>query len=271
MMIWKEEEDVNMVCHTMNMSPDSKALFHWHENLEFCQPLNKGCDFLVDGMLLQAGPGDIIVVNRQVIHRFLPKEPDTRIRVLQFPLRILLQSGMSAGGIRTYISRQDILAVPALTQSIDSLMELMEQEPRIRTGEKNMLLQSLMASLYFLLLKHFPAGEDAKTKKEADLFFEAAEYVNTHFDEESCTVGALAKALCVSREKLSGVFLQYAGISLKQYINTLRINHVNGLLLEGQDITKASLKSGFGSIRTFNSVYKAVMDMTPTEFLKTHL
>lgn len=259
-----------MVCHTHTLGPDSNALFHWHENLELCQPLNKACSFLVNGVLYRAEPGDIIAIDRQVIHRFLPEMPDTQIRILQFPLRILLHSGALAGTLQTHIPRQALEAVPGLWQNSSALLALMEQEPRVYTGEKNMLLQSLMASFYFLLLKHFPAKISAKARKDADLFFKTVEYANAHFDREDSSVETIAKALCISREKLSSVFLQYAGISLKHYISTLRINYVNQLLLEGLDITSASLKSGFGSIRTFNSVYKTVMGITPTEFLKKH-
>lgn len=270
MEIWKEAEGTELVCHVMRMNSDSKALFHWHENYELCQPLNRGCRFLVDGKPVQAGAGDLVSIDRQVIHRFLPEQADTHIRVLQFPIRILLQSGITAGTLQTHIPRQAMEAVPGLWQAVTTLMELMEQEPRVFTGQKNMLLQSLMASLYFLLLKHFPAEQDRKSRKDADLFFQAAEYANSHFDEEDSTVEVMAKKLCVSREKLSAVFLQYAGIPLKHYIHTLRTNYVNQLLLQGCDITTAALKSGFGSIRTFNNVYKTVMGITPTEYLKAY-
>lgn len=270
MEIRKEAEGTEMVCHVMRVNCDSKMLFHWHKNYEFCQPLNRGCSFLVDGKLVQAEAGDLVAIDRQVIHRFLPEQADTHIRVLQFPIRILLQSGITTGTLQTHIPRQAMEAVPGLWQAVTTLMELMEQEPRVYTGQKNMLLQSLMASLYFLLLKYFPAEQDRKSRKDSDLFFQAAEYASSHFDEEDITVELMAKKLCVSREKLSAVFLQYAGISLKHYIHTLRINYVNQLLLQGCDITTAALKSGFGSIRTFNNTYKSITGLTPTEYLKTH-
>lgn len=270
MEIRKEPGGTELVCHTKYMGPDSLALFHFHENYELCQPLDRPCDFLVNGMLYRAEAGDIIAVGSQVIHRFLPQQPDTRIRVLQFPIRILLPSGASVGALQTHIPKQVMEKIPGLYPSVTALMELMEQEPRVHTGEKNELLQSLMTSLYLLLRKHFPAESCPGLHKDADLFFRATEYANTHFAEEAVTVERMAGALYVSREKLSSVFLQYAGISCKQYINALRIDYVNQLLLEGCDITTASLKSGFGSIRTFNNVYKTVMGITPTEYLKSH-
>lgn len=270
MEIWKEPGGTELVCHSRSMGPDSLALFHFHENFELCQPLNRPCDFLVNGTLFRAEPGDIIAVGPQVIHRFLPRQPDTWIRILQFPVRILLQSGNSGSGLQTHIPRQAMEKIPGLYPSISALMELMEQEPRVYTGEKNELLQSLMTSLYLLLLKHFSSKERPGLRKDADLFFRATEYANAHFADDTITVESMAGALYISREKLSSVFLQYAGISCKQYINTLRVDYANRLMMEGMDVTTASLKSGFGSIRTFNSVYKGIMGMNPTEYIKAY-
>jgi len=268
MEIWKEPGGTDMVCHSRSMGPDSLALFHFHENFELCQPLDRPCDFLVNGTLYRAEPGDIIAVGPQVIHRFLPRQPDTNIRILQFPLRILLQSGTTGSNLQTHIPKPVMENIPGLYPAVSALMDLMEQEPRVYTGEKNELLKSLMTSLYLLLLKHFPSEERPGLRKNADLFFRATEYANAHFTDDTVTVERMASALYVSREKLSSVFLQYAGISCKQYINTLRIGYVNRLVVEGVDITTASLKSGFGSIRTFNSVYKGIMGMSPTEYIK---
>lgn len=266
MEIWKEPKGTDLVCHTRCMGPDSVALFHLHENYEFCQPLNCGCDFLVDGQLLRAAPGDIIAVESQVVHRFLPSREDSRIRILQFPMGILMP--FAAPSLQTHIPKQAMEAIPDLFPAVTTLMELMEQEPRVLIGQKNDLFQSLMLSLYLLLGKHFPATQSPGRRKDAALFSRAAEYANAHFCQENLTVEGIAKALYISREKLSNLFAQYAGISCKQYIHTLRINYVNRLLLEGTHITDAAMQAGFGSIRTFNSVYKAVTGMTPTEYIK---
>lgn len=266
MEIWKEPKGTDMVCHTRCMGPDSVALFHLHENYEFCQPLNCSCDFLVDGQLLRAAPGDIVAVESQVVHRFLPSRPDSRIRILQFPMRILMPATVAS--LQTHISKQAMEAVPGLFPAVTTLLELMEQEPRVLTGQKNDLLQSLMVSLYLLLWKHFPASQNPGRRKDAALFSRAAEYINTNFRREDLSVERIARELYISREKLSNLFAQYAGISCKQYIHALRIDYVNHLLLEGNNITDAAMQAGFGSIRTFNSVYRSVTGMTPTEYIR---
>lgn len=268
MAIWKEAGSMELLCRRMVMAPDTPAMFHFHENYEFCQPLNRPCDFLVDGTLYHAEPGDIISVDSRVVHRFLLREPDTAIRILQFPVRILLRSGTLGSALQTHIPKATLEQIPGLYSAVCTLMELMEQEPPISSGGKNELLQSLMTSLYLLLLKHFPAKSNQGLRKDTDLFFQATEYANAHFSDATLTVESMAAALYVSREKLSSVFLQYAGISCKQYINTLRVDEANRIMMEGCDISTTALESGFGSIRTFNSVYKGIIGMSPTEYIK---
>ena len=270
MEIWKESCGVDMVCRRGILRPDDLTLLHYHENWELCQPQEWPCDFLVNGILYHGEPGDILIIGSRVMHRFLPGRKENRIRILQFPVRILLQSVTSGDTPKTHISKEEMDAIPGLYPAVSALLELMEQEPRVCIGQKNELLQSMMLSLYLLLAKHFPSQEQSGLRKDSDLFFRATEYANAHFTDDSITVGSMAKALYVSREKLSTVFSEYAGLSCKQYINALRVECANRLLLEGTDVSAASLKCGFGSIRTFNNVYKTIMGMSPTAYIKTH-
>ena len=268
MEIQKEIGDIELISHTIVRNPYTSTLLHIHENFEFCVPLETACDFLVDGTLVHAQPGDIVTIEPRVVHQFLPKIPATPVLVIQFPYRILIQSDVSATSLQTHISREAMEAIPGLFQAVNALTSLTEQELPVLRGQKNPLLQSLILSLYLLLLKHFPQARPNR-RKDGELFSRAVTYVNTHFEEDTLSVARIASALFISREKLSWVFRQYAGISCKQYITALRINQVNQLLSLGQDVTTACMHSGFSSIRTFNSAYKSATGMTPTEYLKT--
>ena len=136
MVIWKEAQGTEMVCRVMRMGPDSKAQFHWHENLEFCQPLNKDCTFLVNGRLYRAEPGDIIAIDRQVVHRFMPEEPDVHIRVLQFPMRILLHSGACSGILRIHIPRKELSLSQGFGKVYARLWNSWRRNPGFAPGRK---------------------------------------------------------------------------------------------------------------------------------------
>ena len=270
MEIRKESNAIEMICHTVNYRVDPVQRFHWHEKYEICQLLNTDCTFFAGGQNIHASPGDLIVFDFKEIHRFVLSQDHTQVRILQFPPKALLNSGLPAGWIKPHITRAELQQHPALERAVTALMELMEAEAAVPKDEKNAVLQSLMVSLCIWLQKYFPATEKNRTSKDVAMFFEIIEYVNAHFDDEASTVENIAQQLGISREKLSAVFLRHAGTSLKNYINTSRVDYANHLLQDGWNISTASFKCGFNNIRTFNSVYKSVMKMTPSEYLRTH-
>jgi AraC-like DNA-binding protein len=96
------------------------------------------------------------------------------------------------------------------------------------------------------------------------------EYVNAHFTE-NINVTTVSQKLYVSRSLISSVFLKFAGIPLTEYIHVLRIEYANNLLRDGADVMSAAYDSGFSSIRTFNSVYKRIMKVTPTQYIKDEM
>lgn len=270
MEITKESNAIEMVCQTVTFRKENAQRFHWHEKYEICQPLTADCSFSVDGKLVHARCGDLVVFDYKEIHRFLIEEDEIKIRVLQFPTKVLLNSGLPTGWIQTHISCDELQQYPAVDKAVASLLDLMEEEAAVHEGGKNVLMQSLVVSLCFLLRKYFPAKEKRRIPRDVGAFFEIVEYVNAHFDEEAGTVENVAQQLGFSRERLSAVFLQYAGISLKNYMNTLRVDCANRLLMNGSNASTAAYTSGFNSIRTFNNVYKNITGLTPTEYLRVH-
>lgn len=267
MEIKQELKKNEIICHIKKYDT-THSYFHWHENYEICQVLNKPCNFRVDGQLIEAKEGDIIAVNEHIIHQFLPSCDDTEIRVFQFPLKILLNFSSFIEPLRVHITREEILAVPQLEEKLNTLFDMMEKEGGVKKAFENVFLQSLAASVYLLLERHFNTSQNVFAKnKERQIFYRIVEHINEHFKEEM-SVSSISGALYLSRGRLADVFKKYAGVSITEYINSLRINNANYMLMNGATATEAALESGFQSVRTFNNVYKNVMKMTPSEYVK---
>ncbi|MBE6559793.1 MAG: helix-turn-helix domain-containing protein [Ruminococcaceae bacterium] len=264
--IVKEETNVQICCHVQD-SFSTTHTFHWHENYEICQVVQGSCRFLVDGVLIEADAGDIVTISEHTVHRFLVEHDGIFVRILQFPLHVLLHSAFAVQPLRMHIPAGEIASVSGLGERLETLFSLMEQEGTLHHGCENAYLNALASSVYFLLMRHFADTSDNGGKsKERMEFFRIVEYCNSHYTED-INASSLAEKLYLTRGHLSGVFSRYAGMSVNDYLNTLRIKHANDLLHRGCSITQAALESGFQSIRTFNNVYKKVMGSTPSEYL----
>ena len=242
--------------------------FHWHELLEICQVRKGKCGFLIDGVIYDASEGDIVVINERTVHNFLVSSDDTNIRLMQFPIKMFLGSGTTLKRLKTYISFDEIKAIPGLDEKIDFLFSTIRGECPVTETEKNPFAQSITAALYFLLVRYFSdETNNISTRKERRDFFAIVDYINKHINE-NITIQSIAKELYFSRGKISAVFEKYSGMSINRYINTMRIRKVNHMLSEDMSVTEAAFECGFQNMRTFNNIYKKIMGITPSEYIK---
>jgi len=102
-----------------------------------------------------------------------------------------------------------------------------------------------------------------------DSFFQAIEYVNTHFTENITLVDA-AREAGMHPVTFSKKFTKYVHSSFPSYLSHLRCNHAACLLLQNNlSFAEIAYVSGFGSIRTFNRCFLSVYGTTPTQFQKS--
>ena len=242
--------------------------FHWHERIELVMPLLHPIEVLIDGVWYEAKAGDIIMIGEEKIHAFRMVHEDVPFLLGQFPYRILLGNGNEPGALFPLITAQQIEGVPGLSRALLPLLDILVGEGRVAEGEKNPVMRSLIVSLYYLLLRHFPAPQEGRSdKKGKDEFYRIVSYVDEHYIE-NITVGSIARELYIDRGKLSRLFFTYAGMSLNVYINTLRIDRAAALIMGGMPITEAALDSGFQSVRTFHEVFRRMKGTSPRELKK---
>lgn len=243
--------------------------FHWHEKYEIFQILNNHCRFLVDGQIIDARQGDILAINSQAVHRLMVDCDDTRVRVIQFPLGILLHAGVAIKPLKPHITHQELAAHPQLQEALERILPIMDREHSLRQAQSSAILQSLCASVYFLLMRHFAAEEPLGAADDERMeFYKAADFANRHYTS-NINIQIMAGRLYIPRARLAKLFRKYSGTGLNEYINTLRIRHANQLLMGGSPVTQAAIESGFQSIRTFNQACKDQTGMTPTEYIKS--
>ena len=94
----------------------------------------------------------------------------------------------------------------------------------------------------------------------------AVEYCAEHY-REPLTLTSLSKALYVNRYYLSHIFSDQLHVGFCEYINALRVEEAKRLLENTDDpLTELSQTAGFGSLRTFNRVFKEQTGISPREY-----
>ena len=94
----------------------------------------------------------------------------------------------------------------------------------------------------------------------------AMNYMNKHFTE-NITIDDIAAAAMKSRDHLSHLFTRTAGISIKQYLINLRINHAKFLLSEtDRNISEIAEECGYGELNFFSRQFRNSEKISPSEF-----
>lgn len=269
MQISQENQPCEISAH-ITVRNKGQSTFKWHKNCEIAFLFDKPCRFWIAGEVIRAKKGDIVFFNTHTVHSFIQEEDATSIGLLIFDVKAVLNPGVKFTPLKRHITAGEIDAVGGLREKIDALFSYATIERSALKVESNPVMQSLVAAIYLLLMRHFPEEATAPVKKQLADFYKMVDYINDHF-RENINVKILAQNLYMSREKVSAVFLKYANMRLNDYLDKLRIDYVNKLILEGSNITDAAFESGFQSIRTFNSTYKKVTGVSPSEYIKVNI
>lgn len=96
----------------------------------------------------------------------------------------------------------------------------------------------------------------------------AIAYINNHYMNEDLDNDTISYAIGVTPNYLTSVFGNYLGISLHKYIINVKIEKAQQMLVLGHmNITEAAEEAGFSSIHAFSKTFKAVVGMTPSEYI----
>ncbi|MBO5452348.1 MAG: helix-turn-helix domain-containing protein [Clostridia bacterium] len=244
------------------------CFFHWHENAEFLYIIKEGFKIIIDGVLYEPRKGDFIFIREYSAHCFLCENDDAYMNLGQVSPKVLMSGHTEIKPIKPYITADEINEDPVFEQRFSGIMKAMETVGRVNGDENNLFAKSLFSALYFLFMEKFPdAKQSDNFKRERKEFYRIMRHIQENVTQ-NITIINIAEALDMDRKRVSRIFLKYAGMSLNEYINNLRVQSVNELLDAGYSVTDAAMESGFQSMRAFNSIYKKITSKTPTQYLK---
>lgn len=131
-----------------------------------------------------------------------------------------------------------------------------------------------------------PEGKDSEqkyqrsglTQKLAQRYLQRLEEYMQHekpYLETDLTIETLAKRLHISRHFLTQILNERLGKNFYLHVNDYRINEAKQRLLEPDNahltILAIAYESGFNSKSTFNTVFKKITNMTPSQFRKSQV
>jgi len=94
----------------------------------------------------------------------------------------------------------------------------------------------------------------------------AINYIDANYDK-SMTLAEIARASHLSVSRLAHVFKEQMGITIIDYVTSVRIERAKHLLLAtNQSCTEVCFEAGYNNQSYFTRTFKALVGMTPRQF-----
>ncbi|MFB9276922.1 AraC family transcriptional regulator [Cohnella cellulosilytica] len=251
---------------------------HWHTAAEIIMPLENIYTVIVSDVKFVLSPGDILVIPPGELHEIHAPDAGERM-ILQFDYSLLYNL---KGFDSTFHLMRPCCMIPAernelLGQTLRKPLMDLTNEYHGNALLKEAAAYALLIQFFVLVGRNVMHGEhragpskSQKYRKNIDTFLKVCNYMNEHCTED-VQVDELAEIAGFSKFHFTRLFKQFIGMSYYDYLNQHRIMFAEKLLIDPNlSVTEVAMRSGFGSLATFNRAFKSYKKCTPTQYKRLH-
>ena len=243
---------------------------HDHSAVEICLTLEGTVDYIVQDSIYHVRKGEVLILPPEVPHSLSMGDNSSRYLFLFEP--------------ETVYGMRDI---KAMLQQFNRTFYLHDgSDAHIRIRETLLKAQAVydrsevmwntacygyILRVYAVLGQHYllnPRNRQRETGNTVDseVIMAAMGYINTHFREE-LSLDDVAEFSGFSRYYFSRSFKKQTGYSFKDYLCQKRLQVAMDLLIRSNTpMREVAAESGFGSVATFNRVFREKKGCTPTQY-----
>lgn len=252
---------------------------HWHTATEVIMPLDNIYTVIVNETRHTLSPGDILIIPPGEPHEILAPDAGSRL-IVQFDFSLL-------HSLRLFDATLHMLRPACLIEArtsgetaewLKALLLEMKDECWGEAPLKEAAAYGLLIRFFVRVGRDFihterheqqPGG--SKYHRQVDTFMQVCNYMNVHCTSD-VSVEELAALAGYSKFHFTRLFRQFIGISYYDYLNRQRIMHAESLLAGPElSVTEVAMRSGFGSLATFNRAFKAYRKCTPTQYRQLYV
>ena len=243
---------------------------HNHSAVEILLTLEGTVTYTVEDKLYQVRKGEILIVPPDTLHSLSMGEGSSRYLFLFEPDAIMSMRDIKY--MASYFNKPF-----HLRDGSDAHVRIRELLLRARDAyEKremmwNTVCYSCILRIYATLGQQYLSGvrprtDDGLRNMDSEVITAVMTYINNHYREE-LSLEDVARFAGFSRYYFSRSFKRQTGYSFKDYLCQKRLQVAMDLLIRtNHSMRDVAIESGFGSVATFNRVFREKKGCTPTQY-----
>lgn len=250
--------------------------FHYHDFLKVTIFIKGKVQYHVEGKSYELEPYDIVLVNRNDIHRIRVDNSLPYERIIVYISPSFIEDYQTSEYDLGYCFKKakkehsNVLRIHSLEKS--SLFKITNRLER--SFEDNEYASSLYRKILFLefmIQLNRAAIKNRVEFLDTELYntkiVDIMHYINSHLTD-SLDIDTLAKEFFISKYYMMRLFKAETGYTIGNYITYRRLLLARELISEGLPITQACFASGFGDYSTFSRAYKSEFSESPRSLLQ---
>lgn len=259
---------------------------HWHKELQLCLILTGRVRFSINQKEVEAGAGDVIFINSQVIHNATSisnDEEEASYCCINFAYEMVggfHGSLMERNFVLPFLRNEqnDFLLISekseeGLLEEISSKMLHIRKLFKETEPERYFDIFAELVLIWKELVRWLHKTEDQpSTRRPED--YETSRKVISYIEKnlgEKLTLDLIAKEVCLSKWECSRRFKRIAGESVWSYLISARMaKAVELLLYSRKSVERIGFEVGFPNVNLFIRQFKKEFRTTPGQFRKNH-
>lgn len=248
---------------------------HWHGHIEINYLFNCSADYLINGKKISVPEGKMIVFWASIPHQMIASSGEGEMVNIYIPLEAFLTWKFS-DDFFSEILNGEVLVADSLHETDQYLTRMWERDlerkelplmlqvvDEIRNRIRRMSLESFST----FHLSHSTERLDTNTLVTGLPHIQTIlRFIADNYDQK-ITIKDIAAKTGLHPNYAMKLFTRVLKISIKQYVNKLRLQHAQALLIDTNDpILNIALKAGFGSISRFYDIFHREFNQTPQQF-----
>ena len=243
---------------------------HDHSAVEIVLVLEGTVTYTIDDAVYQVHKGEVLIVPPDMLHSLSMGDGSSRYLFLFEPDAIMTMRDIKSMAV--YFNKPF-----HLRDGSEAHVRIRELLLRARDAYDkrelmwNTVCYSSLLRIYAMLGQRYlsgikPRSGDGLRNMDSEVITAVMTYINNHYREE-LSLEDVAKFAGFSRYYFSRSFKRQTGYSFKDYLCQKRLQVAMDLLIRtNRSMREVAIESGFGSVATFNRVFREKKGCTPTQY-----
>ncbi|GGH73451.1 AraC-like DNA-binding protein [Pullulanibacillus pueri] len=251
---------------------------HWHDHIEWIFVKEGKCQVQIDANFVELDQGELAFINSKQLHGTASLEPNTELVCIVFNETLVRGNGLDFTDYHYFLPYLDQRMTwprtmkkkaPYINEINQAFARLLEEFTEKKRGYELLVKAELLRifGLFFRFALEVIDRSITYTQKGYD-FSKLLQTLRQRYDE-AFTINDAAKIVNLSPNHFCRTFKKVTGKTFIEYLNLLRINEAERMLIEtNESITEIARKVGFSDINYFGRTFKKIKNMTPSSIRK---